>query len=857
MLFLSDSIYEARRQLLLDLEGGKVVEEQRFEKLLELYPFDDVALREIGRLRAEAGDLEKAEEYYWRAIQAQPVRGECYIDLAHLLNQDPNRKALSLGLAELGVSKLLASGEYKELDPEDEDHEETLDDIRDPDQVKAATESARRERDKEPHEVALRLRPYRLLNALQETSDPGEELIDALLDEGDAVVPLLLGVLRGWAQDYLPEEHAATVENTLAILGEIGDPGAIQDLLEFIVRDDVDLAGSAGWAFDRIAQKNPDGAASVIGKIASSLEGPERIAIAERLLRFRKLDATGKLFVALAENLSRVSKEDREPFFPLLLTSLIASRGLPGVETARTLLRRNSSLLSRKTRRECEELMDVLGSGPLPPPPPDEPSRWTVYDICAGEVSWEEEEERLEADEFDDEFEDEEPDLFPVEPSRKAIAPGRNDPCWCGSGKKYKKCHLDADRKNEAAPSPGHEFDPLRQQVGRLLEELLPSSKNRGVVQEFFGDQSPAGDELAFIDWAVHDWIVPRLGRTVMQEFLVRNGANLTVREREFVDSSAQSYVALYEVQDVEAGRGITLSNMATNEVIFVHDVSLSSRLVRWDGILLRIIEGARGKEVTGVALTVPRMQLDAFRKWMDSGRRRAGLSWAEYFKGNWPGIRRGLWDLVEDWRSSIRLQNSSGEDILWAKAVYRIVQKPAFLAALKEMTELNEDQEDKEYVWLSGAEGDDDRVVQGRIAIEGEQLTFECNSKSRLEAGRELLAARFGTDIKHVRDEFTSQQELKRRAVQQPRASKSEIPAEINNEMITQVLESHYSKWPDMPLPALRGKTPREAVRTEPGKRKVVALLRDIENGEEHKRRDGGPAYDVGRLRQELGITE
>ena len=22
---------------------------------------------------------------------------------------------------------------------------------------------------------------------------------------------------------------------------------------------------------------------------------------------------------------------------------------------------------------------------------------------------------------------------------------GRNDPCWCGSGKKYKRCHLDTD----------------------------------------------------------------------------------------------------------------------------------------------------------------------------------------------------------------------------------------------------------------------------------------------------------------------------------------------------------------------------------------------------------------------------
>ncbi|MBE7705577.1 MAG: methionine aminopeptidase, partial [Cyanobacteria bacterium SIG29] len=24
---------------------------------------------------------------------------------------------------------------------------------------------------------------------------------------------------------------------------------------------------------------------------------------------------------------------------------------------------------------------------------------------------------------------------------------GRNDECWCGSGKKYKKCHLQADEK--------------------------------------------------------------------------------------------------------------------------------------------------------------------------------------------------------------------------------------------------------------------------------------------------------------------------------------------------------------------------------------------------------------------------
>ena len=37
--------------------------------------------------------------------------------------------------------------------------------------------------------------------------------------------------------------------------------------------------------------------------------------------------------------------------------------------------------------------------------------------------------------------------------SRKEPIPdlGRNDPCWCGSGKKYKRCHLKSDEKKKSA----------------------------------------------------------------------------------------------------------------------------------------------------------------------------------------------------------------------------------------------------------------------------------------------------------------------------------------------------------------------------------------------------------------------
>jgi preprotein translocase subunit SecA len=35
---------------------------------------------------------------------------------------------------------------------------------------------------------------------------------------------------------------------------------------------------------------------------------------------------------------------------------------------------------------------------------------------------------------------------------RSATTAGRNDPCWCGSGKKYKHCHMRTDQVSEGAP---------------------------------------------------------------------------------------------------------------------------------------------------------------------------------------------------------------------------------------------------------------------------------------------------------------------------------------------------------------------------------------------------------------------
>lgn len=31
---------------------------------------------------------------------------------------------------------------------------------------------------------------------------------------------------------------------------------------------------------------------------------------------------------------------------------------------------------------------------------------------------------------------------------------GRNEPCWCGSGQKYKRCHLAADERKRSSARP-------------------------------------------------------------------------------------------------------------------------------------------------------------------------------------------------------------------------------------------------------------------------------------------------------------------------------------------------------------------------------------------------------------------
>jgi hypothetical protein len=72
---------------------------------------------------------------------------------------------------------------------------------------------------------------------------------------------------------------------------------------------------------------------------------------------------------------------------------------------------------------------------------------------------------------------------------------------------------------------------------------------------------------------------------------------------------------------------------------------------------------------------------------------------------------------------------------------------------------------------------------------------------------------------------------------------------------LLSKTMGEWATRWVDEKIPALDGKTPREALRTPEGKKKVEELLKDFENIEERKRREGEPYIDIDVLRRILNL--
>ena len=860
MLHLPDNLRSQFAGLARKAVNGDLTLEQASREMLTLDPEHGPALFLLAQARAEAGDYDEAEALYWRALELDPCRYAAYLALSELLHRRDPDSVPAAGLFSLGLWKLsfLEEIDSKTSDTFSKAMKGDLD-FGDPETyLLLATTSEIQFRKVETPEVRGRLLPYRLLNDLQRQAGTVVDLglLEQVLDNAALCVPVWRGAVRSWAQSQ-SEVAAPALQMMLAILGEIGGPELLEELLELVTDPDDGIFLHSNWAVWRMAQRFPEEALSHFRAAIPKGRMSLRCAIADHLSLMAETEGLASALVQALEDFRELRNEPEAPY--LLAVVIDALEQLGDDAEATRAFERYHIMLPNKGIKKLGKLLDHP-DGFLPKLAELQIDGVTIEDICI--------ERAFMPQGKDDEEED------TAEPLPPAAKPGRNDPCWCGSGKKYKKCHLEAEERHSGA-EPEAERPAGDALFASLYRDVMESSKDWRTRADFeratrlFFDTGPEDTDPddpqmpGFFEWYLFDYRPPETGRTLVEEYIRRRGAGIPERKQAMLQSWRAARIRLCEVERVEPGKGIEVRDLLDGDRFFVGDVSSSRSLVRYDVSLIRVMQFEGRREFTGNGLLIPRMMLQRFVERIERESSEAGQRPADYVAAHGQEWHRVVAEMNRDNLRDLRVVNAEGDELEFSAAAYEVTDEASVLPALRKAKVFEDTTADRDepgvhtFGWLETGD-EESRRSYGHIEIRQGQLRLECNSRKRLAIGRQLVEKHAGAWLRHTGDSFQSIDAVKAAAAgpgSERRETPSGIPAEVEREIILKHKTQHYANWADEPLPALGGRTPRESLRSEVGRRAVEDLLRDLENGEEREKRAGRAAFDFGPIRKGLGL--
>jgi len=402
---------------------------------------------------------------------------------------------------------------------------------------------------------------------------------------------------------------------------------------------------------------------------------------------------------------------------------------------------------------------------------------------------------------------------------------GRNERCPCGSGRKYKTCHLGRLEVRSLLP-----FDAL---VRKLAHWQLHTGGDR--LFEEVEDEVRAGLEAKDAETPLNDLLM----RDVvlwdwggLRRYLDVRGVLLPDAERTLLEHWLAPRRALYVVTSVEPGTSVTLEEVNGPLEVRLHDRSLSRSLKPLDLFCTRLLPDESGQLTSLGGISVPRPQ-----------RQRIGSLIAS---GDGIGLLRWLVDPMP----TPHVQTMEGQEILFVTATYRLPDPEAAAEALGKKLRLGDDGVFREFVKRRGREW-----IRGSISIDGDVATVESNAKKRADRLERTLrkAAPGATLLKRV--ERSMEQVSDEEGLVVPDAS-GLLDPETNPDVAAAMegmMREMEDAWVDEEIPALGGLTPRQAARDPAWRAELEALLDDMTW---QRRRSGAHgSMDPDRLRALLAL--
>jgi SEC-C motif/Protein of unknown function (DUF2384) len=398
----------------------------------------------------------------------------------------------------------------------------------------------------------------------------------------------------------------------------------------------------------------------------------------------------------------------------------------------------------------------------------------------------------------------------------------RNEPCPCGSGRKYKACHL------------GREQFSLDDRAGWLYgkAQRYLRRRDREIVLELAREMSDASGQYgmymqlrksAFVgDVALHE-------DGAFSEFLTARDVLLPDDEALLGAQWALTDRGVFEIEQVDRDR-LQLRDIGRGERITVVNVTPTEESRRGTVLVGRPLPVGETYRAFSGFIPIPRRSVEAVQQAIDNG---------DPFE---IAVRIG-----ETMRPP-GMQNTDGDDLVFHTTRWRVSDPEAVDAALRGAG-LSSDRDAPEWRLARDTAGMPNATI-AVLRLDGDELIGEVNSDERADELADLIAAALpGSELvdDDVRDFEDAMEDL------DPGAAPP--PLDQNDPAIRQVLEEHVAqqerRWLDESIPALGGQTPREAAADPIGRERLEQLLDSFPGPTP----DNPGTFDPDRLRNALGL--
>lgn len=447
----------------------------------------------------------------------------------------------------------------------------------------------------------------------------------------------------------------------------------------------------------------------------------------------------------------------------------------------------------------------------------------------------------------------------------------RNAPCPCGSGRKYKRCCLAAERE---ALIEGRREDAVGRRIAKWTRDGF-----EGDLREALGEFDPSGvisdaDLDLFTAWFHNDREL-RDGLTPA-ELYSRRG-DIDEDERLVASRIAGARLGIYQVVEVAPGTGMVLVDQIEGGKVRVVSRNVSREPVRWDLLLGRLMEGNPptlwGATRIFKADEEEELFAELARLARAAGARedRAGLTTT---------LSRGSLELFRYQPPSSTAERSfytlEGDPLLEGRASWRLSDPVEARARLADLGGLDEAERAEGTIGIDmtapraellaehegelpagavvierGTGLDDETEAVASVSIEGSALLVEAMSERRLLRAVAAIEEDFGGLLAtKVELEMVS---IERRLADDddsgaPDEPLDDLGAAEELELMKEYLARRYRGWLDDPNPSLGGATPRRAARGE-RRDEVLRLARRVENGAARSAREHGIGVELDLL--------